>query len=431
VRPRLPAFFGWRIVAAGAAIQAMQSMLVMQAFTHYVVVLKEEFAWSATLFSVAFSMTRAESGFLGPIQGWMIDRFGPRSVMRVGLVIMGLGFMLFSTIQNPMQFFIFYFMIAFGASLGGFLSITTSIVNWFDRHRSKALAATQTGFALGGMLTVLVALSFDQFGWRPTAFASGVLVFVIGLPLSQVIIHRPEDIGQHIDGIDPATLVDEESEAEDAIPERIDFTMRQALRTRSFWLISVGHASALLVVGAVMVHVSPYLTEAHGYSLAQASFFVGALTISQLGGQLSGGYLGDRGNKRAVIAVAMAGHMTGFLLLAFAQNALMIWGFVALHGWAWGARGPLMQSMRADYFGRGPLVAGIMRDATGSYSPGFAVLATLAGFGSVFFLMATPPGPPGREIGQVEAAAAAPVGGDAGRRPLPETAKRLAGSRSQ
>lgn len=419
---RLPQFYGWRIVGAGAAVQALQSMLFMQSYTLYVVVLQREFAWSATLFSIAFAMTRAESGMLGPLQGWMIDRFGPRAVMRVGFVVMGAGFMLFSTLQNEWQFLAFYFLIALGASLGGFLSITTSIVNWFDRYRSKALAGAQAGFAIGGFLTIVIAYALTHFGWRDTAFVSGVIVLVVGLPLSQIVVHRPEDIGQHVDGIEPVERVDEYGTAEADAAARVDFTAREAMRTRSFWLISMGHASALLVVGAVMVHVSPYLTEAHGYTLAQASFFGAAIPIGQLAGQIIGGYLGDRVNKRAMVAFAMAGHMAGFLLLAFAQSAVMIWGFVLLHGIAWGVRGPLMQSMRADYFGRthfgtimgfsslivmlgmvaGPIIAGVMRDVTGGYSPGFAVLAVLAGMGSVFFLFATPPGPP-RRAEQVEA----------------------------
>lgn len=413
---RPPPFHGWRIVRAGAAIQAMQSMLVMQSFTLYVVVLKEEFAWSATLFSIAFAMTRAESGMLGPLQGWMIDRFGPRSVMRVGLVLMGVGFMLFSTLENEFQFFAFYFLIALGASLGGFLSITTAIVNWFDRYRSRALATSQAGFAIGGFLTFVIAYALTTFGWRDTAFVSGVIVLVVGLPLSQFIVHRPEDLGQHVDGIDPAGLSGADAAVEVKSAPRVDFTAREAMRTKSFWLISAGHASSLLVVGAVMVHLSPYLTEAHGYSLGKAAIFVAALPAVQLAGQTIGGVLGDRVNKRLMVALAMFGHMTGFLLLAFAQNAFMIWGFVVLHGLGWGVRGPLMQSMRADYFGRthygtimgfsslivmlgmmiGPIVAGVMRDVTGDYGPGFAVLAVLAGVGSVFFIFATPPAPPRR-----------------------------------
>ncbi|MEE8422392.1 MAG: MFS transporter, partial [Dehalococcoidia bacterium] len=349
-RPRLPGFYGWRIVGAGGVIQMLHSGLLMQAFTNYSVLLREEFGWSATMISAAFSMTRAESGFLGPLQGWAIDRFGPRNVIRVGTVLFAVGFMLFSQIQTPMQFFGFYFLVALGSSLGGFLSITTAIVNWFDAKRSRALAVSQAGFAVGGLLTPLIVFSLTSFGWRETAFASGVIILVVALPLSQFIHHRPEDIGEHIDGIDPA-LADDAGDHDDRT-RRDDFTVREALHTRAFWLISLGHAASLLVVGAVMVHLSLHLTESLDFSLQQASFVGGALPLMQLTGQLLGGVFGDRINKRHLVVGAMGGHMVGLLLLAFATNVWMVWAFVPVHGLAWGLRGPLMQAMRADYFGR-------------------------------------------------------------------------------
>jgi MFS family permease len=413
-RPRMPRFYGWRIVGAGGLIQMLHSGLLMQAFGNYSVILRQEFGWSATMLAAAFSMTRAESGFLGPLQGWAIDRFGPRAVIRVGTVLFGVGFMLFSQLQNPAQFFGFYFLVALGSSLGGFLSITTAIVNWFDQKRSIALAVSQSGFAIGGLMTPLIVYSLTTFGWRETAFVSGIIVIVFGLPLSQVIHHRPEDIGEHIDGIVPDS--DPESDDFQSRNLRTDFTVREALTSRAFWLISLGHGASLLVVGAVMVHLSLHLTESLDFSLQEASFVGGALPMMQLAGQLLSGFFGDRFNKRHIVVAAMGGHMVGLLLLAFATNAWMVWAFVPVHGLAWGLRGPMMQAMRADYFGRtyygtimgfssmivmlgmiaGPLVAGILRDRTDSYQMGFTILALLAGLGSIFFWLATPPPPPQR-----------------------------------
>ena len=404
-------FFGWRIVGAGAAIQAMQSGLFMQAFGAYSVLLQRDFGWSATTLSIAFAMTRAESGLLGPLQGWMIDRFGPRLIMQFGVVMMAVGFMLFSTMQNLPQFFFFYLLLALGASLGGFLSITTALVNWFQRHRSRALAVSQTGFAIGGALTPVLVFFMENHGWRTTAFASGWIVLGIGLPLSLLIRHRPSDYGEFPDGIDPVSQVDDGYRAPEGLTQ-VDFTARQALGTRAFWMISLGHGAALLVVGALMLHLSLYLTSNEvGMSLQEASFIVGALPIMQLIGQLAGGFFGDMVNKRAIVTLCMLGHGIGLLLLTYHVNTLMIWAFVPFHGLAWGARGPLMQSLRADYFGPtnfgtimgfsslivmigmiiGPLLAGILADYFGNYKIGFTILAILAGLGSVFFIFATPP----------------------------------------
>jgi len=415
-------FFGWKIVGAGAAIQAMQSSLFMQAFGSYSVLLRSEFGWSTTTLSIAFAMTRAESGILGPFQGWMIDRFGPRKVMQIGLVMMAVGFMAFSQIQDLTGFFIFYLVMSVGASLGGFLSVTTAIVNWFQRYRSRALATSQTGFAIGGSLVPLLVFFMESYGWRETAFVSGLIVLAVGLPLSLLIRHRPADYNEYPDGLSPEDL---EADTDYVAPEgltAVDFTARQALRTRAFWMISLGHSASLLVVGSLMLHLPLYLTEDVGMSLQRASFIVGALPLMQLVGQIMGGYFGDMMNKRVMVMLAMIGHAAGLLVLTFAVNHLMIWAFVPLHGLAWGLRGPLMQSMRADYFGptnfgtimgfssmivmlgmiTGPLLAGFMRDQTDTYTAGFTVLAIAAGLGSIFFYLATPPAPPEAPDGDAE-----------------------------
>lgn len=400
----------------GSAIQAMQSALLMQSFANYSVLLRDEFGWSKSTLAAAFAMTRAESGFLGPLQGWMIDRFGPRAIMRIGTVLMAVGFMLFSRMDTAVEFFAFYFLMSLGASLGGFLSITVAIVNWFERRRSSALALSQSGFAIGGLLTPLVAFSLTTAGWRTTALVSGLIVLVVGLPLSQLMHHHPEAIGQHPDGVSPAERAAEAERDGRAEVTEVSFTPREAMRTRAFWFISLGHGFSLFVVGAVMLHLSLHLTESLGYSLQQASFVGGALPLMQLVGQLAGGYMGDRVNKRGIVVVCMIGHMLGLLLLAYAVNIWMVILFVPLHGLAWGGRGPLMSALRADYFGpasygtimgfssmitmtgmvAGPLIAGILADVTGGYELGFTILALLAGLGSLFFWFATPPAPPDR-----------------------------------
>jgi MFS family permease len=97
--PRGRIFYGWWIVAAGFGLEALIGALMFHAYGAYVVLLREEFGWSKTMLAAAFSMSRAESGILGPVQGWLTDRFGPQALIRVGMVIFGLGFMLFSQIQ--------------------------------------------------------------------------------------------------------------------------------------------------------------------------------------------------------------------------------------------------------------------------------------------------------------------------------------------
>jgi sugar phosphate permease len=322
--------------------------------------------------------------------------------------------MAMSQINSLVTFYLAFFAMALGSSLGGFLPLTVAVVNWFRRKRATALATMQTGFAVGGLIVPIVVFCLETFGWRATAFGSGVLILVVALPLSAIIRHRPEDYGLEVDGgPGPALTQSSNGHPEE---EPIDFLPREAIRTRAFWLISLGHGSALLVVSAVMVHLVSHLNENLGYSLQTAALVVTLMTFMQITGQLLGGYLGDRFNKRFITASCMFAHMTGLLLVAYANALPMVIAFAVLHGLAWGIRGPLMQAMRADYFGRasfgtimgfssmivmfgnvsGPLVAGILADRTGSYEAGFTVLACLAGAGSLFFLFATKPKPPVR-----------------------------------
>jgi MFS family permease len=411
-------FYGWWMVWAGLTIQVLVGGLIMQAFSSYAAILRAEFGWSKTMISSAFAMTRVESGILGPFQGWAIDKFGPGRIARIGVLIMSLGFFAFSQIHTPWQFFGAYFLIAVGSSLAGFMTLTVAIVNWFEKKRAMALGLMSSGFAIGGLFVPAVVFSMEHWGWRETAFGSGVLVLIVGNVLVSFIRHRPEDHGTTVDGV-PAPEV---SHTQDGrvieVPIRRDFTAREAMRTPAFWFISLGHASALLVVSAVMVHLVLHLNENQGYSLTMAGFVVAMLTAMQIVGQLGGGFLGDRISKRFIIVCCMAAHMVGLLVLAYATAFWMLVVFAVLHGTAWGARGPLMQAIRADYFGRssfgtimgfssmivmlgmttGPIVAGIMADATGSYELGFTILAILAGLGSIFFILATPPKLPGTPV---------------------------------
>ena len=173
-------FYGWYIVASAGGLQMLASLLWMQSYGAYVIFLQQEFGWSKTLVAGAFALTRIESGVLGPLQGYWVDRYGPRAILRIGVVLFGLGFMAFSQVTNLWTFYAAFAVIAVGSSLGGFATVMVAIVNWFDRHRSKAVAFSQVGYAIGGMAVPMVVIALEAFGWRTTAFYSGVLVILLG-----------------------------------------------------------------------------------------------------------------------------------------------------------------------------------------------------------------------------------------------------------
>lgn len=422
-----PPFFGWRIARAGLAIQVIHSGLVFNAFSLFAAQLKEEFGWSNSVFGAAFAMNRAESGLLGPVQGWMTDRYGPRLVLRIGAVIMAVGFLAFSTISTVTGFYLTFLLIALGSSLGGFITVTVAMVHWFEKKRARALSVTSMGFAIGGVLAFMVGVGIDVLGWRLTAQLGAVAVLVVILPLSQRFVRSPADVGQHVDGIVPEDAgpgIDAGTPPGDrpgaAAPApgvgTVHFTASEAVRTRAFWFISLGHGSALLVVGAAMAHLANYLNEETPLGRVHVAVVIGVLPVMMGVGQLLGGQLGDRFDKRVLITSAMFGHCFGFLALAAARGPGLIWTFVVLHGLAWGLRAPLQQALRADYFGAtdfgkimgfssmivmmgmmtGPVTAGVIADTTGSFRLGFTILAVAAGLGSGWFWFARAPKQPVR-----------------------------------
>ena len=400
-------FYGWYIVGAAGGLQLLAGLLWMHSYGAYVVLLQDEFGWSKTLVAAAFALTRIESGILGPLQGWLTDRFGPRLILGIGIVIFGIGFILFSRIDTLLGFYLTFALIAVGSSLGGFATVMVSLVNWFSRHRAKAVAMSQMRYAIGGLTVPLVILCLEFYGWRTTAMLSGIVVIVAGLPMVMLVRHRPQDYDEVADGGDVL----------DANGQKIvfdssrDFTARQAMRTSSFWLISAGHACALLTVSSLMVHLVSHLADGLEYTLAQAGLIVALVTGFQMIGQLFGGYLGDRFNKQVICVLCMISHTSALLILAFSTHIGLILLFTMLHGLAWGIRGPLMVALRADYFGPssfgtimgfsslivmlgmsiGPIYAGYMADIHGDYTIAFSTLGLGALVGSLCFVFARPP----------------------------------------
>jgi MFS family permease len=188
------------MVGAGCGLQFLQAGLLHHAFGGYVAVLQEDRGWSKTALSGAAAMQQMEAAILGPILGWIMDRFGPQGVIRVGVFLFGGGFMLLSRIETLLEFYAAFILVALGSSLCGFFPVNVALINWFERKRARALSAMSIGLALGGIFVPAVGWSLVTYGWRDTAFASGVLAIVAGFPLAMVMRRRPEDYGRKRNG---------------------------------------------------------------------------------------------------------------------------------------------------------------------------------------------------------------------------------------
>ena len=410
-------FYGWYMVAAAMGLQFLQAGLMMQSFGAYVAVLSDERGWSKTALSGAAALHQMEVAVLGPLLGWMLDRYGPRRFIRGGVLLFGLGLAGLSQVQTLPQFYAAFVVIALGVGFCGFFPLNVAIIHWFERRRARAISAMSIGLACGGSIVPAVAWSLQTFGWRATALASGAIAILAGFPLASVIRNRPSDIGEVVDGKAQLEVTPKiRSSAEEGLDTR-DFTAREALRTPAFWLLSLGHGFALFVVQAVIVHSIAHLKEGLGYTIEQAALVYTLVVVFQVLGVGLGWLLGDRYDKRFIAAACMLGHGVGLLLLTYAVAWPMVLAFAALHGTAWGLRGPFMQALRADYFGRsaigmilglsfmvimvgqigGPMIAGLAADLTGNYRAGFTALGVLAVLGSAFFLAARRPARPPRQ----------------------------------
>jgi len=421
-------FHGWRIVAAAGTIQFLLGALQSQSFGLYIAALAQEMGWSKTALAGAAALQSLEAAVVGPMLGWLLDRLGTRAAIRWGLVIFGAGLLLLSQVDSIGVFYLSAVLMAVGGSLGGYFTLSVTVVHWFERRRARALSVLSLGLAASGLVVPVIALSMELAGWRATAAVSGVFVCIAGWLLAALIHSRPADLGQHPDGVEPVSssgatgVVSAESSDPGAasapgravaspVPAEPGYTLAEALRTRAFWLLSIGHGMALLVVTSVNVHAVTHMTQGLGYSFTQASWVITVMTLGQVLGVVFGMSVGDHWNKRRLASLCMLGHGMGLLCLTWAPHPAYMLGFAVFHGAAWGLRGPLMHALRADYFGRraigtilgvsgaivalgqivGPMLAGALADLTGNYRIGYTLIALLATAGSLTFHFARRP----------------------------------------
>lgn len=405
-------FYGWRVVGASVVGLALIGGTSFQGLGIFFVALEQSFGWSRAVLSGAFSISRAEGAFLGPIEGLLTDRVGSRRMVLIGMGILGAGFLMFSQVKTPVGFYLAFLVIFSGAGLGGWIPLMTAINNWFIRHRSKAMAAGMTGFNLGGLLVPVLAWAVTTFGWRDAAIACGLIVWAMMFPLAFVVRTRPEDVGlRPLENPTSGQVQDGPSLPLQAPQDEVSFTLKQALKTQAFWLITVAHTMSVVSVAVIAVHIVPALTD-KGITLTMSGVVVATYTITAAVFQMVGGFLGDRFPKPPAIAVFIAIQGIGMVLAAAMNNLPMVFLFAILYGIGFGGRTPLLTAIRGDYFGRknfatilgtsqlvmnlitmaAPFLAGYLFDRWGSYTAVFLGLAAMNLVGALSILPLRNPG---------------------------------------
>lgn len=371
-------------------------------------------------------MARVEGNLLGPIEGFFVDKYGPRKIMFAGSLIMGIGFILLTCVNTlPMFALVFVGLGALGHSLSSWMPVVVAIVNWFRRKRSLALGIAASGTGMGGLLLPGLAWIIAQYGWRNAMIVYGVAVMVIGMPVSLIMRHKPEQYGYLPDGDaaanpDTPMLLQEETslpgprakglKKPDAV--EIDFTPRHALRTRAFWFLAVAFSVRQMVINGIIIHQIPHLSHS-GVSLEWAATALGVVALVSVTGRLGFGWLGDLFEKRYLMILCFALIGIGALIFADLRYRWQIILFVLLYAPGYGGGNILQDALRAEYYGRkfigtirglmsmvqiigsavGPIFAGWVYDATGSYRSAFLIFASCSVIGIMCLLAAKRPEP--------------------------------------
>ena len=408
-RPR-DVFYGWWLVGVSAMMLTLMSVSVFQGIGTFLVALERQFGWSRTTLSGAFALARVQGAVIGPIEGFLIDRFGIKRMILIGYTTMGLGFLILSQVESLWQFYLGFIIVTLGSGLGGWLAIISMVNNWFSRRRSFAMATAMSGIHLGGFLVPVLALGVESHGFRMTTLGIGVFLLVLVIPVTRVIRGRPEDYGLRPDG-DPVSSQATQSDGSQA-PEatEAEFTAGQALRTRAFWILTIVNLSSSVSIVTLALHLVPKLTDM-GLSLTGAGLVVLTYTAIALPAQFVAGWFADRLPKPPVIFVFLMLQATSILIIAVADTLVMAYLFAALYGIGFGGRIPLLTAIRGEYFGRkafatimglsqfpnniamigAPLFAGYMFDIRGSYFIPFSAFAALNFAGAVLMLFVKRP----------------------------------------
>ena len=292
-------FYGWWLVGLFVLIHGMASGPGMAGVGVWIKALELDFGWSRTQLTGAFSVAQMQGIIMWPLMGFLSDRLGPRRMLLIGLLVLGIGFVLFSLTTTLLVLYISFIIIWMVEARGTWLPMMKAVNSWFIRRRSTAMAIAGESYFVGGTLLVPVlawAVNPNHFGWRNTALWIGVVFLVAAIPMSRLIRNRPEDYGQLPDGDPSPASADggRQGKTGTETPRALDLTVRQAMGTSAFWFITVGDSISGILHTTLTVHLVPMLTD-QGFSLQMAAYVWSAVLLVGAGFSLVGGYVGDRG----------------------------------------------------------------------------------------------------------------------------------------
>jgi MFS family permease len=397
----------WWLVIVGCITHAVNTGLSYFGMSAYFPSFEREFGWSRTAISGAFSLARIESGLLGPMEGYVTDRVGPQRMMFIGLFLCAGGFFALSLVDSlTMLYAVIVLGIVLGSSLGYNMPISVLIAKVFRERRSLAFGIFRMGPGISGPMVPLVGWMIGLWGWRTAAVISGCILLIVGLPLACVInkIYSQEEAGA------------ETGEASAGNPKAFrpsndpQFTLKQALRHRSFWLLSGAMGLRHLVTEGVSVHFVILLVD-RGWSTEAASTLLGISALIGAPARIGMGWLGDLLDKRRLVMALLMALSVSVLLMGYTAQGVVFTTCMIIYSLAYGGLAALQEPIRADYFGTqafatiqgmsrsvitagtflGPIIAGFFYDLTKSYTIAFGVFAFVSVIATLLMFLAKPP----------------------------------------
>ena len=412
VAKRIPFYYGWVIMLTTGLASFSSIAFGPGTIGALIVPMSEEFGWSRSVMPGAILVGSLFIIVIGPLAGRLVDKYGGRLVMTMGAVIMAACLLALGLTQTALMFYAVYGLGFATFSSIGRVALGAITAQWFVRRRGIATSVSHASSGMGFVVLPIVgALVMGVWGWRAAWVAMGTIAFVVTVfPSLLLLVAHPSDVGQRVDG----DRTDEEaarvSRTGRSAATEVQWTVREALRTPTFWMLLTTLSIQGLAMSGSNVHLVPRLLD-QGIStnVAVLSFTIGGAVTTASGFLF--GLLVDRIHLRYVFtigALAWVGFVVA-ILAATSSNAWMV-GLIGLFMGV-GAAGTVLVMRVAIpiYFGRrsagallglaapvfllasgsGGLVAGIMYEAVGGYTVVFTFFIGLLGV-AILIMLATP-----------------------------------------
>lgn len=346
-------FYGWWIVSLGCLINSVGTGIIYHSFSVFFLPLKRDLGLSSAEISLLYGAARLEGGIEGPIVGHVIDRFGPRFAILVGVGLAGAGLILLSAVNDFFSFFLIYvFVISFGFNAGFFHPLYTVVNKWFIRRRGIGFSLINASANVGGMVMApLFSYILLTYGWRLGAVIGGILILVIGLPCAMPIRRSPEAMGLFPDGEPPFQRPGEKSSSRLAVLPDADILVRDALRTLHFWLLTVAISLRLAVTVALNGHFVPILVW-KGMGEAESAYLLGLAAMGTILTALAFGWMGDRWSKASLSSLGIIPSIIAMVGLILGQDPMVLYFFPVAFAITMGTTS-LNWALIGDFFGRG------------------------------------------------------------------------------